>query len=193
MERTPTKQLPVNGTTRRRFLQGTGVVAGSLALGIAATENAVAKGAQVANGWYETDEIYYLAKGIEEGVTERGENDIYLIGGDRVYQAQVVEFIPGEPGYSPHWNVNVVHLASGKMTSDIASSAYVSSRFDDTTNQGPLFDDLADVLGAESAGLVTIQQPGVVVLCPIVPEKVADAPGNTELPEDFDPFPETGW
>ena len=39
------------------------------------------------NGWYEGEEIYYLDRGVEEGVTERGENDIYLIGGNRVWQA----------------------------------------------------------------------------------------------------------
>ena len=40
-------------------------------------------GATTANGWYEEEEIYYLLGGVEEGVTERGENDLYLIGGDR--------------------------------------------------------------------------------------------------------------
>ena len=44
-------------------------------------------GVTTANGWYEGEEIYYIAHGVEEGVTERGENDIYLIGGDRVWQA----------------------------------------------------------------------------------------------------------
>ncbi|MDX1748279.1 MAG: hypothetical protein R3324_20275, partial [Halobacteriales archaeon] len=178
--------------SRRRFLRTTGLLAGALTLGVTATGSGAAKGGvETANGWYEEEEIYYLAQGVEEGVTERGENDIYLIGGDRLYQAQVVEFIPGEPGYSPHWNVNVVHTAMGVTTSDIAGSKYASHRFDEATNQGPLFDDLADILGAENAGLVTIAKPGVVVLCPIVPERVADAPGNTELPEDFPAFPET--
>ena len=68
-------------------------------------------GAFTANGWYEEEEIYYILRGVEKGVTERGENDLYLIGGDRAYQANVAEFIPGEAGYSPHWNVNVVHTA----------------------------------------------------------------------------------
>jgi hypothetical protein len=38
---------------------------------------------------------------------------------------------------------------------------------------------------------VTIATPGVVVLCPIIPEAGAEAPGNTELPEVFLPFPDT--
>ena len=46
-------------------------------------------GATTANGWYEEEEIYYILRGVEEGVTERGENDLYLIGGDRAYQANV--------------------------------------------------------------------------------------------------------
>jgi hypothetical protein len=145
-------------------------------------------GQATANGWYEGEEIYYLDKGIEEGVTERGENDIYLIGGNRAYQAQVVEFVPGEAGYSPHWNVNVVHTAEGIVLADILASPFVSEHFGD---EGVLFDDVEDILGAEAAGLVTIEKPGVVVLCPIISEQGAEAPGNTELPEDFPPFPDT--
>jgi hypothetical protein len=144
-------------------------------------------GVTVANGWYEAEEIYYIEGGVEEGVIQRGENQIYLIGGDRVYQANVVLFIPGEPGYSPHWNVNIVNTAPGKTLADILASPYVSEHFPEA-----LFDDVEDILGAEAAGLVTIFKPGIVVLCPIVPEMVADAPGNEELPEDeFPPFPTT--
>jgi hypothetical protein len=51
-------------------------------------------GATTANGWYEEEEIYYILGGVEEGVTMRGRNDLYLIGGDRAYQANVAEFIP---------------------------------------------------------------------------------------------------
>ncbi|MDX1567827.1 MAG: hypothetical protein R3223_08495, partial [Longimicrobiales bacterium] len=86
-------------------------------------------GVLTANGWYEEEEIYYILSGVEEGVTQRGENDLYLIGGDRAYQANVAEFIPGEAGYSPHWNVNVVHTAPGKTLSDILASPYVSDHY----------------------------------------------------------------
>lgn len=142
-------------------------------------------GATTANGWYEEEEIYYLLQG-EEDVTERGENDLYLIGGDRAYQANVAEFIPGEPGYSPHWNVNVVHTVPGKTLADILASPYASAHYPEA-----LFDDAEDILDAEAAGLVTIQKPGKVVLCPIISEEGAEAPGNTELSEDFPPFPDT--
>jgi hypothetical protein len=140
-------------------------------------------GATTANGWYEGEEIYYILGGIEEGVTERGENDLYLIGGDRKYQANVAEFIPGEPGYSPHWNVNLVNTAPGKTLADILASPYVSEHYPEA-----LFDDVEDILDAEADGLVTIFKPGVVVLCPIISEEGAEAPGNTQLSEVFPPF-----
>ena len=143
-------------------------------------------GVLTANGWYEEEEIYYILGGVEEGVTARGQNDLYLIGDDRAYQANVAEFIPGEPGYSPHWNVNKVHTAPGKTLADILASPYVSAHYPEA-----LFDDVEDILDAEEEGLVTIETPGVVVLCPIISEEGAEAPGNTQLPEDFPPFPDT--
>ena len=156
-----------------------------LALGLLLAGNASA-GVRTANGWYEGEEIYYIDQGVEEGVTELGENDIYLIGGDRVWQAQVVEFIPGESGYSPHWNVNIVNTAEGVTVADILASGYASEHYPEA-----LFDDVEDILAAESAGLVTIFKPGIVVLCPIISEEGAEAPGNIELSEDFPrPWPE---
>ena len=142
-------------------------------------------GATTANGWYEEVEIYYILRGVEEGVTERGFNQLYLIGGDRAYQGNVAQFIPGEPGYSPHWNVNVVNTASGKTLADILASPYASDHYPEA-----LFDDVTDIAGAAAAGLVTIVHPGVVVLCPIISEQGADAPGNIPLSEDFPPFPD---
>ena len=97
----------------------------------AAPGNGNGGGATTANGWYEGEEIYYILHGVEEGVTQRGENDLYLIGGDRAYQANVAEFIPGEAGYSPHWNVNVVNTAPGKTLTDILASPFVSEHYED--------------------------------------------------------------
>lgn len=142
-------------------------------------------GVLTANGWYEEEEIYYILSGVEEGVTKRGENDLYLIGGDRAFQANVAEFIPGEAGYSPHWNVNVVHTAPGQKLADIVASPYVSEHYPEA-----LFDDVEDILAARDAGLVTIDVPGVVVLCPVISEEGAEAAGNTELSEDFPAFPD---
>jgi hypothetical protein len=143
-------------------------------------------GATTANGWYEGEEIYYILGGVEEGVTERGENDLYLIGGDRAYQANVAEFIPGEAGYSPHWNVNVVHTAEGVTLADIVASPFVSAHYPEA-----LFDDVEDILDAQGAGLIVIDHPGVVVLCPVISEKGAEANGHMQLSEEFPPFPDT--
>ncbi|MEJ2746213.1 MAG: hypothetical protein P8123_11110 [bacterium] len=140
-------------------------------------------GATTANGWYEEEEIYYILGGVED-VAQRGGNDLYLIGGDRAYQGNVAEFIPGEAGYTPHWNVNVVHTADGVTLADILASPYFSAHYPEA-----LFDDAEDILDAQAAGLVTIDHPGVVVLCPVISEEGADAPGNTQLSEDFPPFP----
>jgi hypothetical protein len=145
-------------------------------------------GAVTANGWYEGEEIYYILGGVEEGVTRRGQNDLYLIGGDRSFQGNVAEFIPGEAGYSPHWNVHLVHTAPGVTLDDIVASPYVSEHY---SAEPVLFDDVEDILAAEVAGLVTIEMPGTVVLCPVISEQGAEAPGNTQLSEDFPPFPQT--
>jgi hypothetical protein len=144
-------------------------------------------GALTANGWYEEEEIYYVLSGVEEGIVMRGENDLYLIGGDRELQANVAEFIPGEAGYTPHWNVNVVNAAPGKTLDDILASPYASEHYPEA-----LFDDVEDILDARAAGLVVVTKPGFVVLCPIISEQGAEAPGNTQLSEDFPrPWPET--
>jgi hypothetical protein len=145
-------------------------------------------GVTTANGWYEGKEIYYTDQGPEK-VTELGVNQIYLIGGDRKYQANVVLFIPGEAGYTPHWNVNVVHTAPGKTVQDIVNAGFASDNFvPGGTDNNVLFEDVEDILAAQSAGLVTIEQPGVVVLCPIFSEMAADAPGNNPRSETFEPL-----
>ena len=155
-----------------------------LSLGIAASTFA---GVTTANGWHEEEEIYYINGGIVPGVTEKGNNQIYLIGGDRYLQAQVVLFIPGQKGYSPHWNVNIVHTAEGVILDDIIYSSFVSSNYPEA-----LFDDVEDLLGAEKVGLITIDKPGIVVLCPILSEEGASSQGNVQLPEDFQrPWPNT--
>jgi hypothetical protein len=155
--------------------------------------NSLAKdGVTVVNGWYEGEEIYYIV-GAVEGVTELGENQLYIIGtAPRQFQPQVVLFVPGEAGYSPHWNVNLVHTAAGKTIQDIIDGGYAAENYNITGGRNVLFDDAQDIMDAESAGIITIEKPGVVVLCPIVPEQTADAPGNTEGPDDeFPAFPPT--
>ena len=145
----------------------------------------LSKGVITANGWYDGNEIYYIDRGPEKGVTQRGDNQIYLIGDNRLHQANVVLFVPGESGYTPHWNVNIVHTTTGVTVSEILSSPYASSHFND---DGVLFDSAEDILGAEQANLVVLERPGIVVLCPIVSKQAADAPGNMPRSEDFAPF-----
>jgi hypothetical protein len=156
-----------------------------LALGLVAV-GSVSAGATTANGWYEGEEIYYILGGFEEAIPEQAYNQLYLIGGDRAYQANVAEFVPGEAGYTPHWFVNVVHTAEGVTLDDILASDFASDHYPEA-----LFDDVGDIRAAEAAGLVTTVQPGVVVLCPVISEQGAEAPGNVELTEEFDPFPNT--
>lgn len=156
-----------------------------LALGLIAVAN-VSAGAMTANGWYEGEEIYYILGGFEEHIPDQAYNQLYIIGGDRAYQANVALHVPGDAGYTPHWNVNVVHTAQGVVLADILASPFVSDHYPEA-----LFDDVEDILGAQDAGLVTVTEAGVVVLCPIISEQGAEAPGNTELPGDFPPFPDT--
>lgn len=139
----------------------------------------VSAGVNTANGWYQEEEIYYLELEAEEGVTELGENQIYLIGGDRKFQAQVVLFVPGESGYSPHWNVNVVSTAAGVTVQDIIDAGLASDGFDLFGDEPMLFNDVEDILAAEAAGYVEVIKPGIVVLCPIVSEAGAEAPANS--------------
>jgi len=77
-----------------------------LALGLIVV-GSVSAGATTANGWYEGEEIYYILGGVEEGIPEQAYNQLYIIGGDRAYQANFALHIPDERGYTPHWNVNV--------------------------------------------------------------------------------------
>ena len=80
----------------------------------------------------------------------------------------------------------MVNTAPGVVLNDILESPYVSSHYPEA-----LFDDVDDILDAEAGGLVVISKPGVVVRCPVISEEGAEAPGNTELSEEFPPFPVT--
>jgi hypothetical protein len=139
-------------------LRTTGLVAGAVALGVTATESATA-GKPVANGWYEEEEIYYIANGVEEGVTDAEKTTSISSGGSEV---------PGTGRGVHPWrirllppNVNIVRTASRVTVDKIVDSSHVSDHYPEA-----LFDDVADILGARDAGLVTIQKPGVVVHCP---------------------------
>ena len=61
------------------MLPKTGITVLVLLVSLIIPGNAFA-GATTANGWYEAEEIYYILGGVEEGATERGHNQLYLIG-----------------------------------------------------------------------------------------------------------------
>jgi hypothetical protein len=142
-----------------------------------------AAGVTTNNGWYNGEQIYYIDQGNEKKAERQHVSDIFVIGGPRIYQANVVETIPGVPGYSPHWDVNIVRSADGVIVQDIIDAGLASDFFE---SDGVLFDNVEDILEAEAEGLVTIEEPGVIVLCPIVSQKAADAPGNIPASEDFE-------
>ena len=135
------------------------------------------------NGWYNGEQIYYIDQGVEKKAERQDVSDIFLIGGPRIYQANVVETIPVVPGYSPHWDVNLVRSADGVIVQDIIDAGLASDLFE---SDGVLFDNVDDILAAEALGLVTITEPGVIVNCPIVTVSAADAPGNEQASEDFE-------
>ena len=137
-------------------------------------------GKLITNGFFAGKEIYYINQGMEKRTDRMNTSDIYLIGGDRRYQSNVVATVPGVPGYSPHWDVVVVNAAPGYTVSDIMNSGLAGN--------GVLFDSAVNILEAARRGLVTLTEPGIVVLCPIVSAATADANGHTEEPETFRPL-----
>lgn len=165
------------------FLLSLALVVASMAL---VAPVAAQGGPLTTNGWFDGQEIYYLDQGVEQTPEPAHLADIFLIGGDRVYQANVIDTVPGVTGYSPHWDVNIVNTAEGVTLADILASPYASSEY-----PVALFDSVEDIRGAEAAGLVTVFEPGVVVLCPVVSVAAADAPGHTAKSEVFAEFPDT--
>ena len=159
-------------------------VLGVAALGLALAAPLSHAGGSVPSGWYQGKEIYYVDQGLEKAGRE-GKSDIFLIGGNRLYQPNIVETVPGAPGYSPHWDVVVVHSAPGIIVQDILNSGLASAQF---STGGPLFDDHRNILAAAQRGLVTLTEPGLVVLCPIVSEAAAHANGKTPVSETFEPL-----
>ena len=134
----------------------------------------------ITNGYFGGHEVYYIDQGLEKKTDRNNTSDIYLIGGNRAYQPNVVATIPGQPGYSPHWDVVVVHTAPGYTVADIMNSGLAGN--------GALFSSAENILEAARRGLVTLTEPGVVVLCPIVSAATADANGHGAAPETFMPL-----
>ncbi len=79
-------------------------------------------------------------------------------------------------------NLNVVHTAPGVTVQEIINAGLISYHF---TAEGVVFDDAEKILEAEHQGLVRIDRPGLVVLCPVVSESGAEADGQTPQSETF--------
>ena len=146
-------------------------------LALAFSSSLAHAGKIITNGYFSGQEIYYIGQGMEKKTDRMKTSDIYLIGGDRMYQSNVVATVPGEPGYSPHWDVVVVNTAPGYTVRNIIDSGLAGN--------GVLFDSAENILEAARRGLVTLFEPGIVVLCPIVSAATARANGHTEAPETF--------
>lgn len=156
---------------KKTWIAASAVLASVLALSPAQAGNVIT------NGYFGGHEIYYIDQGLEKKPDRSHTSDIFLIGGNRVYQPNVVATVPGQPGYSPHWDVVVVHTAPGYTVGDIMNAGLAGS--------GVLFDSAEDILEAARRGLVTLTEPGLVVLCPVVSGATANANGHTEAPENF--------
>ena len=153
-------------------------ITASIALALTLSFSLAHAGKLITNGYFGGQEIYYIDQGLEKKSSRNHTSDIYLIGGNRVYQANVVATIPGQPGYSPHWDVVVVNTAPGVTVGDITSSGLAGN--------GVLFDSAENILEAARRGLVTLTEPGLVVLCPIVSAATANANGHSVAPEVFE-------
>lgn len=152
------------------------------ALSLALSAPAVFAGGDVFTGWFGGESFNYIDQGLAKDGTKRGASQIFLIGGNRLHQANVLASVPGEPGFNPHWNLNVVHTAPGVTVRQILDSGLGSPRF---FLEGVLFDDALHILEAKRQGLVRIDQPGLIVLCPVVSDN------KTAIAEIFVPLQET--
>ena len=135
------------------------------ALALALTAPVAHAGGDVVTGWFGGQTVNYIDQGLAKNSSKNGASQIYLIGGNRVYQPNVLGAVQGEPGFNPHWNLNIVHTAPGVTVRQILDSGLASSHF---AFEGVLFDDARNVLEAKNRGLVRIDEPGLIVLCPVV-------------------------
>ena len=126
-------------------------------------------GAEIVQGWYKGQEVFYPDFGLNPETTA----PIYAFitgfdeNGDPQFvegQNNVIDVIPGDDGYSAFWNVNLVTVPEGYEPNSITSASEVL------------------------AGGFDIVQPGLLVNCPVI--RTADAgSGGTDTPAEL---PTTG-
>lgn len=122
-------------------------------------------GGDIFTGWFGGKVFNYVDQGPAKKEFKNGASQIYLIGGNRVHQANVLATVQGEAGFNPNWNVNVVHTAPGIVVQDIIDAGLASPFF---SGQGVIFDNTDNIIEAIRRGLVSVDIPGIVVLCPVV-------------------------
>ena len=151
-------------------------------LALALTAPLAYAGGDVVTGWFGGAELNYIDQGFSKDSTKTSASPIYLIGGNRAYQANILGSVQGEPGFNPHWNLNIVHTAVGVTVQDIIAAGLASPHF---ATRGVLFDDFRPILEAVRLGLVRLDTPGLIVLCPVVSDN------KSPLPDDFRRLTET--
>ncbi len=157
---------------------GTTLVALIVLLGSAAAQ----AGEMVLNGWYKGKEVFYTDAGPQKNVEGQPTNDIYIIGDIRKYQAHIVETVLEDADYSPLWDVHIVHTKPGVTVQKIIDAGLASPHF---PTDGVVFDNIEDIKKAEKMGLVSVEKPGVIVLCPVLTPAQVNDPANTPVPKNF--------
>ena len=145
-------------------------------LALALTASFAYAGGDIVTGWFGGQGLNYKDQGLSKDPIKGGASQIYLIGGNRLHQANVLGSVQGEPDFNPHWNVNIVHTTPGVTVQHIISAGLASPFF---ATRGVLFDDFRPILEAVRRGLVRLDTPGLIVLCPVVSDN------KTPLPDDF--------
>ena len=135
-------------------------------------------GGPIVTGWFGGHILNYVDQGPAKDSFKNGASQIYLIGGNRVYQANVLATVQGVPGFNPNWNLNVVHTAPGVVVQDIINAGLASPFF---SGQGVVFDNVNNIIEAVRRGLVSIQMPGIIVLCPVVSDNKTPIPDQFQL------------
>jgi hypothetical protein len=103
---------------------------------------------QATEGFYRGHVIEYLDFGPVKLRAGNRVADIWSVTNGVEGQYNIVDVVPGQKGYTPLWDVNLVTWKAGVTPRKLTSAAAVRK--------------------ALSAGQVTIKEPGIVVNCPVI-------------------------
>ena len=125
------------------------VLAGALGGAASATADTIRHFPQKASeGFYRGQTIEYLDFGPIKLKSGNKTADLWSVTNGVKGQYNIIDVVPGQVGYTPLWDVNLVTWKSG-VTPRLLTSA-------------------AAVRKALSAGQVATKEPGVVVNCPVI-------------------------